>query len=136
MLKQWFIDPGLIRARGRRGFTGSHDPLVEPRVDSYRHRPSPATKIPNLFLAGDYLDGDWEVANMECACYNGRRAANAVLEAAGSRAMPALAVRSYAPPEWEPLKRIDADRYKRGEQNMFENRPVSAVGGALSGTAI
>jgi len=51
---------------------------------------------------------------MDTASYNGRRAANTILERAGSHEPPAMAVQSYRPPEWEAFKRIDEERYYGG----------------------
>jgi uncharacterized protein with NAD-binding domain and iron-sulfur cluster len=41
--------------------------LVLPSVGQRPDRPDVTSGIPNLMLAGDYLNGDWQVANMECA---------------------------------------------------------------------
>jgi hypothetical protein len=57
---------------------------------------------------------------MGAANYNGRRAANAVLRASGSREAPAMAVGRYRPPEWESFKQIDEQRYKQGLPNIFD----------------
>jgi hypothetical protein len=102
------------------GHLVSGDPLVMPKVGTGKYRPSPQTRIENLALCGDYLNGVWEVANMEAACFNGRRAANVVLEMSGSRETPAPAKELYRPPEWEPLQRLDEDRWRRGEPNAFD----------------
>src|SRR5436309_13859968 len=104
----------------RAGRLVSADPLVLPIAGSEHLRPGPATAIRNLALCGDYLDGEWEVANMEAACFNGRRAANVVLERSRSRERPADVLLPYRPPEWEPLRRIDADRFSRGQANLFD----------------
>lgn len=47
-----------------------------------RHRPGPATALPNVFLAGDWTATGWP-ATMEGAVRSGYRAAEAVLAAAG-----------------------------------------------------
>jgi hypothetical protein len=78
------------------------------------------TAIPNLILAGDYLDGAWQVANMQAANYSGRRAANAILEASGSHESPAATTPPYRAPELEPLLRADEDRYRQGLPNEFD----------------
>jgi uncharacterized protein with NAD-binding domain and iron-sulfur cluster len=116
LLASWDIDPGMIRSGGR---LISDDPLVLPSVGQRPDRPEVATQIPNLLLAGDYLKSDWEVANMETANYNGRRAANALLAKAGSLETPAKAIKSYRPPEWEPFKRIDEQLYRARKPNLF-----------------
>lgn len=59
-----------------------------------------------LDVAVDYLKGEWEVAKMEVASFNARRAANVVLDAAGSHEPPAAAIGTYRQPEWERLKEI------------------------------
>jgi hypothetical protein len=110
------IDPGDGGPRGR---FFNKDPLVLPEVGSRAHRPQPGTRIDNLVLAGDYLDCDWEVANMECANLNGRRAANVVLDRAGSHATHARESPPYRQPEWEAFKRVDEELYRQGRPNMF-----------------
>jgi uncharacterized protein with NAD-binding domain and iron-sulfur cluster len=117
MLHSWQVDPGLVTPDRR---LSSQDPLILPTIATEQYRPSPATAIPNMVLAGDYLNGLWEVANMEAACYEGRRAAEVVLSHAGSHGPPVHAIPPYRPPEWEPLKRIDEDRYRRGQPNIFD----------------
>ncbi|HEV7804902.1 MAG TPA: FAD-dependent oxidoreductase [Solirubrobacteraceae bacterium] len=117
LLLSWSIDPGLVRRHGR---LTNEDPLVLPRIGAYKHRPEVATRIANLVLAGDYPRGRAEVANMEAANSSGRAAANAILQRAGSREQPARVFDPYRPPEWEPLKRIDAERHRRGQPNLFD----------------
>ena len=120
LVHSWRLDPGLVWRRGR---LHNQDPLVLPTVGHDADRPDVATAIPNLFLAGDYLKSDWLVANMETANYNGRRAVNALLAQSDS-SEPGCAVKGlYRPPEWDVAKRIDADRYRRGEPNLFD-RPL------------
>ncbi len=111
------INDGMVENAGR---LVSEDPLVLATVGTEQYRPDPGRRIHNLALAGDYLSGDWEIATMEAASYAGRRAANIILERAGSTAPAATAAGPYRAPEWEPLKAIDAQRYVRGEPNMFD----------------
>jgi uncharacterized protein with NAD-binding domain and iron-sulfur cluster len=117
LLLSWDIDPGMVRRNGR---LVSDDPLAVPSAGQWPDRPDITTAIPNLVLAGDYLKSEWEVGNMETASFNARRAVNAILERAGSRETPARVIRGYRPPEWEPLKRIDAQRYARGQRNLLD----------------
>ena len=88
------------------------------------------TTASNLILAGDYLKSDWEVANMETANHNGRRAANAILRRSGSDAPAAAVVEYPQPPEWEPLRAVDATRYALGQPNLVRRRahPAPASG--------
>jgi len=85
----------------------------------FAHFPRAADRTA-LVLAGDYLQCDWEVANMEAANCNAKTAANAILRRSGSRETPCAVSDAYRPPEWEPLKRLDEDRYRRGEANLFD----------------
>jgi uncharacterized protein with NAD-binding domain and iron-sulfur cluster len=110
------IDPGMEVRNGR---LVSGDPLVLPEAGSRAHRPLPGTRIDNLILAGDYLESGWEVANMECANLNGRRAANVVMDRSGSHASRAREIPPYRQPEWEALKRIDEQLYRQGKPNLF-----------------
>jgi uncharacterized protein with NAD-binding domain and iron-sulfur cluster len=108
------------------GHLVSQDPLVLPSFGQRADRPDVTTAIPNLLLAGDYLASDWEVANMETASYNARRAVNALLEQAGSGAAPVTVIEPMRPPEWELLKKIDDDRWRHGLPNLFDLDPVPA----------
>jgi uncharacterized protein with NAD-binding domain and iron-sulfur cluster len=117
MQHSWQFDPGLLR---RHDHWVYEDPLVIPTVGTLQYRPEPKTGIRNLMLCGDYLNGPWEVSNMETACFNGRRAANVVLDAAGSFETPAKTIAPYRPAEWEPLKRIDEDRWRKGQPNLLD----------------
>jgi uncharacterized protein with NAD-binding domain and iron-sulfur cluster len=53
---------------------------IQPGLD--RYRPGPATRIPNLWLAGDYTNTGWP-ATMEGAVRSGYLAAEAILATLG-----------------------------------------------------
>ncbi len=57
---------------------------------------------------------------MEGANESGRAATNALLDAAGSNAERATMYKLYDPPEFEPLKRIDAELFKAGLPNALD----------------
>jgi uncharacterized protein with NAD-binding domain and iron-sulfur cluster len=117
MLHSWFIDPGLVWREDR---WHNEDPLILPTVGSGPYRPDVTTGIPNLFLTGDYLDGEGLVANMEAPNINSRRAVNSLLEVSGSKESPVQVIPLYRPPEWEAAKAIDEERYKRGKPNLLD----------------
>ncbi len=117
LVERWDIDPGMLRHQHR---LISDDPLVLPAVSSRQLRPDPTTRIPNLLLAGDYLNGSAEVANMEAASQSARRAVNILLDATGSTAPRCMVTDSYRPPEWEPFKKLDQQRYKSRQPNLFD----------------
>jgi uncharacterized protein with NAD-binding domain and iron-sulfur cluster len=60
------------------------EPLLINRPGSHNLRPEVTSEVSNLFLAGDYVRTETDLATMEGANEAGRRAVNAVLKAAGS----------------------------------------------------
>jgi uncharacterized protein with NAD-binding domain and iron-sulfur cluster len=117
-LHSWYLDPGLVW-RGDRFH--NEDPLVAPKVGSRPNRPDVVTALPNLLLVGDYLESDWQVANMETANYNARRAVNVILDESGSKEGSCATIAPYDPPEWAAAKRVDEGRYKRGQPNILDD---------------
>ena len=120
ILHSWFLDPG-IRWHPASGRNRNATPLLVNTVGSWEKRPQAQTKVPNLFLAGDYVQTDLDLATMEGANESGRAAVNALLEASGSKAQPVRMFKLYDPPEFEPAKRVDAERYSQGQPNVFDN---------------
>jgi uncharacterized protein with NAD-binding domain and iron-sulfur cluster len=82
--------------------------------------PEAQTKIPNLFLSGDYVQTDIDLATMEAANESARAAVNALLETAGSKAEPAQMYKLYDPPEMEPFKAADRELFKAGQPNALD----------------
>jgi uncharacterized protein with NAD-binding domain and iron-sulfur cluster len=88
-------------------------------VNSWSLRPEAKTAIPNLFLAGDYVRTDIDLATMEGANESGRAASNAILEASGSNAERVTMYKLYDPPEFEAVKKVDALRFRSGQPNLL-----------------
>jgi uncharacterized protein with NAD-binding domain and iron-sulfur cluster len=61
------------------------EPLLLNRPGSRALRPEAATSIPNLFLAGDYVKTETDLACMEGANEAARRAVNAILDAEAAK---------------------------------------------------
>lgn len=112
----WFIDPGLHWGTGG---IANDTPLLINTVGSWANRPDARTAIPNLFLSGDYVRTDIDLATMESANESARAAVTALLEAADSPAAPPSLYRLHEPPELEPARRIDADRYRAGLPHLL-----------------
>ncbi|QHG82510.1 hydroxysqualene dehydroxylase [Rhodococcus rhodochrous] len=112
----WFLDPGVRWGAG--GITND-TPLLINTAGSLANRPEAHTAIPNLFLAGDYVRNDIDLATMEGANESARAAVGALLQTAGSPAAPPALYKLHEPPELEPLRRIDADRYRAGQPHML-----------------
>jgi uncharacterized protein with NAD-binding domain and iron-sulfur cluster len=117
LLLSWDIDPGMTLSHGH---LVSSDPLTIPTVGSRPDRPDAATNVPNLLLAGDYLRGEGLVGTMEAANEAGRRAVNTLLEHASSNKERSQVFPYFRPPEWESQKQIDAERYARGQPNVYD----------------
>lgn len=109
----WFLDPGIAWDPNL-GANTNATPLLVNTVGSLTSRPDARTAIPNLFLAGDYVRTDIDLATMESANESGRAAVNALLEAADSPATPCTMYKLHEPPELAPFRQIDADRYAAG----------------------
>ncbi|MFC7447277.1 hydroxysqualene dehydroxylase [Rhodococcus daqingensis] len=114
----WFLDPAISwNAEGR---THNAEPLTVQTVNTWDKRPKGSTAIPNLFIAGDWIQTNANVVSMEGANQGGRIAAQAVLDASGRNAEEVVRYDYYVPPELDGLKRIDADRHAVGLPNIFE----------------
>ncbi|HEX6116184.1 MAG TPA: FAD-dependent oxidoreductase, partial [Solirubrobacterales bacterium] len=119
VMHSWFLDPA-IRWSPKRGRNRNDEPLLVNTVGSWERRPTARTGIPNLFLAGDYVKTDVDLATMEGANESGRAAANAVLEASGSTAEPVPMFKLYDPPEYEAAKAVDRELFAAGRPNALD----------------
>ncbi|MGA4838576.1 hydroxysqualene dehydroxylase [Streptomyces sp. G45] len=117
-LHSWILDPGVDGIGGPNP-TNDDELLIHP-VGTLHHRPTAATKIPNLFLAGDYVAVDIDLATMEGANAAARQAVNALLDRAGSNAPRCPVKPLYRAPELESLKRHDRARYRLGLPNALD----------------
>ncbi|WP_040792532.1 hydroxysqualene dehydroxylase [Nocardia paucivorans] len=118
-LHSWFLDPA-IRWDPAAGVNTNADPLLINTVGSWDNRPTSTTAIPNLFLAGDYVRNNIDLATMEGACEGGRTAANAVLDAAGSDAERAKLVPRSTIGEFDAAREIDRQRWLAGLPNLLD----------------
>src|SRR5215210_3744856 len=79
-----FLDPAIVFPNP----TGAAnlEPLLVNTAGSWADRPDAVTRIPNLFLASDYVRTHTDLATMEAANEAARRAVNGILAASGSGA--------------------------------------------------
>ena len=79
-----FLDPAIVFPNP----TGAAnlEPLLVNTAGSWADRPDAATRIPNLWLASDYVRTHTDLATMEAANEAARRAVNGILGATGSSA--------------------------------------------------
>jgi uncharacterized protein with NAD-binding domain and iron-sulfur cluster len=115
----WFLDPAITWSEEDQQ-NRSDEPLMINTVGSWERRPTVDSAISNLFLAGDHVRTEVDLATMEGADEAGRRAANALLETAGSSSEPATVYGLYHPPEFEALKQVDAQLYAAGQPHAFD----------------
>ena len=122
ILHSWYLDPGIRWVKSR-AQNRNDTPLLVNTTGSWPKRPEARTKVPNLFLAGDYVQTDVDLATMEGANESGRAAVNALLDASGSGAQRATMYKLYRPPELEGAKQADAQLYRAGQPNALDRHP-------------
>jgi uncharacterized protein with NAD-binding domain and iron-sulfur cluster len=117
-LHAWFLDPDIGEiATGDPSaprLDTNAEPLLVNYVDTWRLRPESATRIPNFFLASDYVRTFTDLATMEGANEAARRAVNGILRAARSDAEPCTIWNLHEPELFLPLRAYDRVRFRRG----------------------
>jgi uncharacterized protein with NAD-binding domain and iron-sulfur cluster len=108
----WFLDPD-IQFPNPSAATNAEPLLINP-AGSLQYRPQPATEIPNLFLASDYVRTNTDLATMEGANEAARRSVNAILDASGSEAAKAQIWAFEEPDIFKPMREYDLVRFKLG----------------------
>lgn len=119
IVHSWFLDPGIVWNPATRR-NSNETPLLVNTAGSWKDRPGVRSRIPNLFLAGDYVQTNIDLATMEGANESGRRAANAILASAGSNAAPAQVFELWKNPVLAPLQLVDATLYRLGLPNALD----------------
>lgn len=105
------LDPAIVDV-GSAATIGNEEPLLTNTVGSLANRPDAQTAIANLTVAADYVQTHTNLATMEAANEAGRRAANAILDAAGLAPGDRADVWPFEePPFFEPWKSFDELAY-------------------------
>ena len=145
-LHSWFLDPDIQDPYdGADPSTSRMDTNAEPLlvnyVDTWRLRPEAVTRIPNFFLASDYVRTFTDLATMESANEAARRAVNGVIRAAHADVDPCTIWNLHEPEVFQPLRAYDRVRYRKGqpwdgEAMGFARSVLGLAAGAesLSGT--
>lgn len=111
-LHDFYMPPDLYKDAA--GMERNEEPLLVNLLDTWRLRPEATTRIPNLFLASDYVRTYTDLATMEGANEAARRAVNGILEASKVDA-PACGIWNLHEPDLlEPLRALDRLRYYQG----------------------
>ena len=90
------------------------EPLLVNLVNTWQLRPDAFTRIPNLFLASDYVRTNTDLATMEGANEAARRAVNAIIDAFGDSACHCKIWELHEPEIFAPLRWYDKIRYQQG----------------------
>lgn len=106
------LDPGIQRSK--EGTTSNEEPLLVNLIDTWKLRPDAVTRIPNLFLAADYIRTYTDLATMEAANEAARHAVNGILKLARSDAAPCDVWALYEPELFAPWRELDRIRFARG----------------------
>jgi uncharacterized protein with NAD-binding domain and iron-sulfur cluster len=109
---EWFLDPSLQLREGAQDT--NEEPLLVNLVGTWALRPEAVTRIPNLFLAADYVRTYTDLATMEAANEAARRAVNGILQAAGTSAEPCALWKLHEPEIFAPWRALDLVRYQQG----------------------
>jgi hypothetical protein len=108
----WEVDRALQPAAG--GRLTNAEPLLVNRANTWELRPWAQTRIPNLFLAADYVRTHTNLATMEAANEAARRAVNAIIEASGAK-VPECVVWPLHEPVWvKPWRAWDLLLFRNG----------------------
>ena len=110
-IHSWSLDPSIRREAGT---TANEEPLLVNLVDTWKLRPEAVSRIPNLFLAADYVRTYTDLATMEAANEAARRAVNGILDAAGSSAVRCSVWQLHEPEIFAPWRELDLIRYTQG----------------------
>lgn len=114
MIEHWYLDRDIRWNPIERRDTDK-EPLLVNTVNSWALRPEAVSRIPNLFLASDYVRTNTDLATMEGANEAARRAVNGILAATGSNAPTCQVWPLSEPMYFAPLKWIDKRRYDNGQ---------------------
>ncbi len=129
LLHSWHLDADL-------DYSGGVPPRNDARLlvhppGSFAQRPTAASLVPNLVLAGDYVQTGTDLASMEGANEAARRAINAVLDRAGWVGPRAGVWALEEPRQFAVWKRLDAALHARGKRHLFELLGLGRADGVL-----
>ncbi len=114
MVEHWYLDRD-IRWNPAEHHEREVEPLLVNTVNSWSLRPEAVTRIPNLYLASDYVRTNTDLATMEGANEAARRAVNGIIAATGSDAPLCQVWKLSEPLFFEPFKWLDSRRFAVGQ---------------------
>lgn len=129
----WYLDPDIQdREESGEGVTyRDTEPLFVALDNTWHLRPDANTRIPNLFLAADYIRTNTQLATMEAGNEAARRAVNSIFDAAGSSAPRAKIWPLHEPNLLAIWRWHDRRRYQRGSPWQAELPPLIHSAGSF-----
>jgi uncharacterized protein with NAD-binding domain and iron-sulfur cluster len=115
-----FLDPAIEFPNPTQA--ANLEPLLVNTSGSWADRPDAVTRIPNLYLASDYVRTHTDLATMEGANEAARRAVNGILDASGSSAPRCEIWPLREPAMFGPAKALDRVRWR-----LFRRPPRSPL---------
>lgn len=113
MVEFWYLDRD-IKWIDEVHHSEDKEPLLVNTINSWALRPTSYTRIPNFFLAADYVRTNTDLATMEGANEAARRAVNDIIEASGSNASLCEIWPLREPSLFNLLKWHDKKRFEKG----------------------
>jgi hypothetical protein len=105
------------------------EPLLINTAGSWADRPEAVTRVPNLFLASDFVRTYTDLATMEGANEAARRAVNGILAATRSNARRCDLWKLSEPALFGPARLLDRVRWTLGRRPVKPPLRVTADGG-------
>ena len=105
-----FLDPAIVFPNPTAA--ANLEPLLVNTAGSWANRPEAVTRIPNLFLASDYVRTHTDLATMEAANEAARRAVNGILDAELSAARRCDVWPLQEPRAFAAARRLDRLRWR------------------------
>ena len=109
-LHNWYLDSDIEFDIPKK----NKEPLLVNTINSWDLRPYSYTRIPNMFLASDYIKTYTDLATMEGANEAARRAVNCILDTSGVKAKKCELWDLHEPWIFSFFRRADQKRYRQG----------------------
>ncbi|WP_237570148.1 hydroxysqualene dehydroxylase [Mycolicibacterium lacusdiani] len=128
-----FLDPAIdFRDPGK---LANDEPLLINTKRSWRYRPDATTRIPNFFLASDFVRGNTDLATMEGANEAARNAVNGILAKEGRPATDRCPTfRLVEPALLRPLRYVDEVLWRSGRRRPKRPAFATDASGRVEGT--
>jgi uncharacterized protein with NAD-binding domain and iron-sulfur cluster len=111
---RFFLDPAIEFPNPTRATNA--EPLLINTPGSWADRPEAVTRIPNFYLAADFVRTDTDLATMEAANEAARLAVNGILKRTGSNAPPCQVWTFPEPRILAPFRRLDRLLWRLGRK--------------------